>query len=99
MFEVKAKASVDQFVSIYPTKYVTNAIYALRMQDAPHRWVHVTALLHFIVYAQGKEKYNDVMTIFIWFAIMVRSILQILKKPTDLNIYKQLEPNRQSNRQ
>ena len=39
MFEVKvkAKASVDRFVSIYQTKYVTNTIYALHMHDAPHQ--------------------------------------------------------------
>ena len=97
MFEVKAKAFVDRFVSIYPTKYVTPYMHCTFMMH------HISELmsLHGSILSftqQGMEKYNDVTTIFVRLAIMVRSVF-CNPRSQQARFDEELEPNGQSNRQ
>ena len=59
MFEVKAKAFVDRFLSIYPAKYVTPYMHCMMHHISEFMSLH-GSILSFT--QQGMEKYNDVMT-------------------------------------
>ena len=59
IFEVKAKAFVDRFVSIYPAKYVMPYMHCMMHHISEVMSLHCS-ILSFM--QQGMEKYNNVMT-------------------------------------
>ena len=58
-FETRSKAFVDQFVEIYPAKFVTPYMHCMMMHVSEFMTLH-GAIIPFT--QQGLEKYNDLMT-------------------------------------